>query len=217
MHLRLQEYIHSVKINSKSANALQRGNMRRIIHIFGAAGSGTTTLGKKICKELGYTFMDTDDYFWMPTDPKFTQKRPAEKRIELMTKEISQSDNVVISGSLTDWGDVLISYFTLAVRIEMEQGLRIKRLNQREKERFGSRIEPGGDMYQQHLNFVEWAKSYDHGGMNQRSKAKHDEWQKLLLCEILYLNGADAIEDNFTKVQQALAIQADKCNFTRRI
>ena len=28
--------------------------MRHVIHIFGASGSGTTTLGKKICEELGY-------------------------------------------------------------------------------------------------------------------------------------------------------------------
>lgn len=37
--------------------------MKRIIHIFGASGSGTSTLGKKICDELGYKFMDTDGDF----------------------------------------------------------------------------------------------------------------------------------------------------------
>lgn len=37
--------------------------MKNVIHIFGASGSGTTTLVKKICEELGYTLMDTDDYF----------------------------------------------------------------------------------------------------------------------------------------------------------
>ncbi len=178
--------------------------MKNIIHIFGASGSGTTTLGKKICEESGYTFMDTDDYFWMPTNPQFTQKRPAHERIELMTKDIDNSDNAVISGSLMDWGDVLIPRFTLAVRIEMEQTLRIERLKQREKERFGSRIEPGGDMYRQHMDFVEWAKAYDNGGMNIRSKRKHDEWQKLLLCRILYVNGADELDANFKKVLAAL-------------
>lgn len=54
--------------------------------------------------------------------------------------------------------------------------MRIARLKKREKERFGSRIEPGGDMYQQHLEFIDWAKKYDTGGLNMRSKAKHDEW-----------------------------------------
>ena len=34
--------------------------MKQVIHIFGASGSGTSTLGRKICEELGYFFMDTD-------------------------------------------------------------------------------------------------------------------------------------------------------------
>lgn len=107
--------------------------MKNVIHIFGASGSGTTTLGKKICEELGYTQMDTDDYFWMPTEPKFTHKRPIKERVELMKNDIDKSDNVVISGSLTDWGDELIPYFTLAIRIEMKQSVRIERLKKREK------------------------------------------------------------------------------------
>lgn len=45
-----------------------------VIHIYGASGSGTSTLGKFISEQLGYTFMDTDDYFWLPTDPKYTQR-----------------------------------------------------------------------------------------------------------------------------------------------
>ena len=159
--------------------------MKNVIHIYGAAGSGTTTLGKKISDELGYRLMDTDDYFWMPTEPKFTLKRPREERIELMKRDIEKSGNVVISGSLTDWGDVLIPYFTLAIRIEMEQSIRIERLIKREKKRFGSRIEPGGDMYQHHIDFVNWAKAYDNGGTDIRSKAMHDEWLQTILCKII--------------------------------
>ena len=182
--------------------------MGNVIHIFGGAGSGTTTLGRKICHELGYYLMDTDDYFWMPTEPKFTQKRPREERIARMTEDINRFSNVVISGSLTDWGDVLIPCFTLAIRIEMEPSLRIKRLIQREKDRFGSQIEVGGEMYQHHLEFVKWAKAYDNGGMDIRSKALHDEWQKSLPCRILLLDGANKLEDNFQKVLEALRKEA---------
>ncbi len=64
--------------------------MKNAIHIFGAPGSGTTTLGKKkICKELGYTLIDTDESFWMPTEPGFTLKRPCEEQIETMTGDIN--------------------------------------------------------------------------------------------------------------------------------
>ncbi len=32
-----------------------------VIHIFGASGSGTSTLGRFICEKTGFFFMDTDD------------------------------------------------------------------------------------------------------------------------------------------------------------
>jgi hypothetical protein len=86
----------------------------------------------------------------------------------------------------------------------MEQALRIARLEQREKDRFGDRIAPGGDMYRQHLDFIAWAKSYDTGGMNMRSKAKHDAWQKLLSCEILHLDGANTVEEHLARVKEIL-------------
>lgn len=41
-----------------------------VIHIFGASGSGTLTIGQYICKKCGYYFMDTDNYFWELTDRK---------------------------------------------------------------------------------------------------------------------------------------------------
>ena len=178
---------------------------KNIIHIFGASGSGTSTLGKKICSELGYKFMDTDDYFWLPTDPKFTAKRNVEERLTMMKTDIQNAENVVISGSLVDWGDDLIPLFTLAVRLETAADIRISRLKQREKERFGARIDLGGDMFVQHQEFIEWARSYDTGGLDMRSKAKHDEWQKSLQCRLIELNGADDLNMNYEIVRSALS------------
>jgi len=42
--------------------------MKNVIHIYGASGSGTSTLGRKISEESGYKFLDTDDYLWLPTN-----------------------------------------------------------------------------------------------------------------------------------------------------
>ena len=183
--------------------------MKNIIHIFGASGSGTTTLGKKICEKLGYKHMDTDDYYWLLTEPKYVLKRPVEERIAMMKQDIEANDNVVISGSFAGWGDPLIPYITLAVRIEIDPEIRMERLLKREVERYGNRIEPDGDMYQHHLEFVEWAKSYDTGDVTVRSKAKHDEWQKQLSCEILYLDGTETVEGNLEKVKKSLGINKE--------
>lgn len=53
-------------------------------------------------------------------------------------------DNVVISGSLVDWGDELIPLFTLAIRLITDTEIRIERLKAREKQKFGDRIMPDG-------------------------------------------------------------------------
>ena len=174
--------------------------MKNIIHIYGAAGSGTSTLGRKISEELSYKFMNTDDYFWLPINPPYTMKRSKEERIALMKKDILENENVVISGSLVDWGDELIPLFTLAIRLVTDTDIRIERLKIREKQKIGDRIMPGGDMYTHHIEFIEWARKYDTGSVNMRSKAKHDEWQKLLQCKQIVLNGADDLQENFKKV-----------------
>lgn len=175
---------------------------KNVIHIYGASGSGTTTLAKYICNKMCFFFMDTDDYFWMPTNPPFIKKREVSERIQLMRDDIDKNNNVVISGSLVDWGDELIPLFSLAIRLVTETDMRIERLRKREKNRFGSRIEAGGDMYENHKKFIEWASKYDSGGLEMRSKAKHDEWQKLLKCKQIILNGTDDLEYNLQQVKE---------------
>ncbi len=151
---------------------------KKVIHIYGASGSGTSTIGRFISDKAGYFFMDTDDYFWEETNPPFQIKRNVSDRIALMKNDIERHDKVVISGSLVGWGDELIPLFTLAIRVATDTAIRIDRLKKRERERFGSRVDLGGDMYESHQEFLDWAASYDNGDVNMRSKSKHDEWQK---------------------------------------
>ena len=174
--------------------------MKQVIHLYGASGSGTSTIGRFISKQLGYFFMDTDDYFWEKTDPPYTVKREISERIRLMKGDIGRYDNVVISGSLVDWGDELIPLFTLTIRVETNTAVRLERLKIREREHFGSRIDIGGDMHENHMEFIEWAGAYDDGGIDMRSKAKHHEWQKKLKCPILLVDGNMPVEENFIYV-----------------
>ena len=178
--------------------------MKHVIHIFGPSGAGTTTLGRLLCDTLGWQHMDTDDYFWLPTEPKFTQKRPREARIALMEADLDRANHAVVSGSVADWGLPLLPRFTLAVRIELAQELRIARLIAREQQRYGDRIAPGGDMYRRHREFVEWARGYETGGPDMRSRARHDLWEQHFRCPILRLDGAETPQQHLQKVLQAL-------------
>ena len=83
--------------------------------------------------------------------------------------------------------------------------IRIERLKNRERENFGSRKDVGGYMYENHRQFIEWASNYDNGDINMRSKAKHDEWEKLLLCKQIVLSGADKLEYNAVTVKREIA------------
>ncbi len=99
------------------------------------------------------------------------------------------NENAVLSGALAGWGDVFIGQFTLAVRLVTPTETRIERLRKREYSRFGERIMPGGDMYEQHKAFLEWAAKYDTGDVTMRSKAEHDVWQTKLPCRQIVLDG----------------------------
>ena len=177
---------------------------KKVIHIFGSAGAGTSTLGRSLSSMLGYFFMDTDDYYWAPVDPPFSVKREPAKRVELMQKDIDGHENIVLSGGLSGWGDVLIPEFTLAVRVETPTPIRIERLKKRERDAFGSRIDPGGDMYKIHEDFIAWAARYDEGGLEIRSRARHDEWQKKLQCPVIQLDGSLPVETNLEIIKEYL-------------
>lgn len=174
-----------------------------IIHIFGAAGSGTTSLGQAYAKEKGYTYLDVDDYYWLDTFIPFTVSRPKEERVKLLKEAISKCDNCVVSGAVCVWGDELIPYFDIVVKLETPTEVRIPRLREREKRRFGSRIEEGGDMYFNHLRFIEWAKVYDNGGLDVRSNLLHNNWLKKIKQKVLILDGTKSINELISCIEES--------------
>lgn len=178
--------------------------MAEIIHLYGASGSGTTTLGKHIADKLGWQFLDTDNYLWQLTDPPYTTTRPAVERVALIREDIRKAGSAVLSGSLSGWGDELTVLLTLAVRLDTNTNIRLERLRKREASRFGQRIAPGGDMHQHHLAFLAWAAAYDEGGLSMRSRAAHDEWEKRLPCRKLTVNGANSVEHNWAIIKKCL-------------
>ena len=169
--------------------------MKHVIHIFGASGSGTSTLGRAIGDRTGFRCMDTDDYYWLPAEPMYTLKRPIPERLDLMAQDLDRAENAVLSGSLAGWGDPLIPRFTLAVRLNTPTPVRMERLQRREYARYGARILPGGDLFEQSQAFLDWAARYDDGVPPLRSRALHDLWQQQLSCPILTLDGTLPLDE----------------------
>lgn len=177
------------------------------IHTVGASGSGTTSLALALAKRLSLPHFDADDYYWKPTDPPFTLKRPPDQRVTLLEKDLKQHASWALSGSLVNWGDSLKHLFSHVIFIYLPQDIRIGRLKVREREKFGSRLDFGGDMHQQHLDFLEWARKYDHGGLEVRSRQLHENWFKSLRCPIIRISGElssqDQVESVLTQISEA--------------
>lgn len=74
------------------------------IHIVGASGSGTTTLGRALAREIGAAHLDTDDFCWMPTDSPSLDKRPVEQRLSMPEAELTGQVSWMLSCSLIRWG-----------------------------------------------------------------------------------------------------------------
>ena len=165
------------------------------IHILGASGSGTTTLGRALAARLQCPHFDTDDYFWLPTDPPYTHQREQTARQQRLMDDLTAQEQWVLSGSLCGWGDVAITLFELVVFLSIPHDIRIERLRRREHARFGERILPGGDMYETSQAFLAWAASYDEGGVDIRSRQRHDQWLSTLPCPILCFEGEYTIEE----------------------
>src|SRR5262245_56011227 len=168
------------------------------IHLLGASGAGTTTLGRALAARLQCPHFDTDDYFWLPTDPPYTHRRERTERAQLLIDDLTAHDSWVLSGSLCGWGDVAIPLFELVAFLWVPQDVRMARLHRREHARFGKRIRPGGDMYEQSQAFLAWAALYDEGRLDMRSRQRHAQWISTLSCPIIRFEGEYSIEEHLT-------------------
>lgn len=169
--------------------------MNHRIHIFGASGSGTSTLGCALSQHIGCIHLDTDSYFWQESDPPYTTKRNPKDRLSMILHDIEFSESWVLSGSICNWGDSLIDYFSFAVFLHIDSTVRMDRLRDREHRRFGSRVQVDGDMYKNHLKFLEWAKRYDTAKAPSRSLDLHNQWMKRLKCPLIELDSSNTIAD----------------------
>jgi adenylate kinase family enzyme len=163
--------------------------MKEKIHIIGASGSGTSTLGTELAKKLKYHHLDTDDYFWLPPKYYCNKKREKIERQKLLMNDLTKYNKWILSGSLCGWGDIYMPLFQVVIFLWIPQKVRISRLIEREKQRFGDEINPGGSRYSKFKEFIDWAYKYDGAGLEMRSRETHEEWMKQLKCPVIRIEG----------------------------
>ena len=176
------------------------------IHILGASGSGTSTLGSALARRLGVPHADSDSLYWLPTDPPYTTLRPAEERQALLLRTLPVDGNWVFSGAATKWAAPLEPHYDLVVFLRLDPTVRMVRLRRREETRFGARILPGGDMEATNTAFIAWAEAYDTAGSLRRGLVTHEAWLADQPAPVLRLDSVAPVADLVAAVLSRLGL-----------
>ncbi|MEL6688017.1 MAG: AAA family ATPase [Pseudomonadota bacterium] len=174
------------------------------VHIFGASGSGTTTLARALASKWSIPCHDIDDYYWLPTDPPFKQKRPVEERVALMHALFVARPHWVLSGGMLSWGEDIRERYQLVVFLTLDDQTRQHRLAERETQRHGANaIAPGGHAHDHYMAFMEWAAQYEDPDFNGRSRQRHEAWMRDLSCPCIRLNSLNPVTTLVDQVEAA--------------
>ena len=87
-----------------------------------------------------------------------------------------------------NWEESILSAIDVAFILEVPTNERVKRVEQREGIRFGSRVMPGGDMYEQQKEFRE--------SIANKSSQSVEESADRLRCKKVKLDGTKSIDEN---------------------
>ncbi|WP_209316617.1 adenylate kinase [Pseudoroseicyclus tamaricis] len=164
-----------------------------------------TTFGRALAQARSCPSFDTDDFYWLPTDPPYAEKRPVPQRLQLMSELFLSRPDWVLSGSLDGWGDPLIPCFDAVIFVTLEPEERMRRLAAREARRYGAAaLQPGGREHAGHKAFMAWAARYDDSGFAGRCRARHEAWLSALPCPVVTVESTEPVEDMLRRVEHAL-------------
>lgn len=91
-------------------------------------------------------------------------------------------------------GRRLVPTFDLVVFLYIPPDVRLARLLTRERERFGTAVEPNGSMYEQHQAFLRSAAGYDTGASG-RTLETDASWLAQLNCPVMLITGGRSTYD----------------------
>lgn len=165
------------------------------IIVFGANGSGKSTVGRAAARALGFRHLDIEDYHFLPAPIPYTAHRPREECRRLLLADAIECGSFVLSAVTGDFGAELNRLYRLAVLMEAPLALRLERVRRRAEAQYGDRVRAGGDMYEQTRRFIDFVAA--------RDLAKIERWEKTLACPILVIDGTRPVAESANAIAKA--------------
>jgi len=175
------------------------------LHLFGASGTGVSTLGAALATAQRVPYFDTDDYFWTTSDLPFTQRRPPAERNARLAHALAQHKSWIVGGSIVGWDEKWLSAFDLVVFLWLPPALRLQRLHQREHARYGHLFGTDPSQAARTQAFLTWAAGYDDSSTGgTRTLANHTRWLAQFTCPVLELRGDLTVAERLAAVRARL-------------
>jgi adenylate kinase family enzyme len=169
--------------------------------ISGGPGSGYTATAQQISVVMGIPLFDSDAFFHKPSDPPFHEPYSPEERRSLLGAALAQASSWIVSGSVATWG--LESFHpTHGVLLKVPKPVRLQRLKKRQREQFGLRIDPGGDMHEEHEAFLVWAAAYEERTGSGRNLATD---RTFLMNHCDHFISLDHVADMVVRVEEIMS------------
>jgi adenylate kinase family enzyme len=170
--------------------------MKYGICICGLNGSGKTTLAAALAKELNFKHMDVEDYYFTSSDNPYQSSRTREEVEQLLLEDIKKNNCFVFSAVNGDMTPEINDNYDLVVYLDVPLDMRMKRIRQRAIDKFGDRVLPGGDMYEQEESFFAYAE--------KRTPENIEKWLKTLSCKTIRLDGTKPIQESVELIKSLL-------------
>ncbi|MHA4807497.1 P-loop NTPase family protein [Flavitalea flava] len=174
------------------------------LHIFGASGTGVTTLGEALSERLNIPYFDSDAYFWERSDSPFTIRRDPALRNALIRKDLEATDDFILGGSVLNWGEQVFPVFDLVVFLWLPPEIRMQRLKKREIERYGDILFSNPSRKKQFEEFIAWAADYDQAtGIASRTILAHEAWLTKINVTVLEIRSDRSTEERLMLIMHA--------------
>lgn len=160
------------------------------IQICGLNGCGKSTLGRALADKIGFHFIDNENLYFVrnQANEPYANPRSQEEVERLLMNEVDKHPNFVFAAVKGNYGKDIIPMYTYVVVIEVPKEIRSQRVRNRSFQKFGNRMQIGGDLYEQEETFFRMAES--------RQDDYVENWLQSVQCPIIRVDGTKTIEEN---------------------
>lgn len=165
------------------------------ILLCGLNGAGKSTLGKALAEKLDFHYIDNEDLFFSKNAPTYLYavQRDREEVERLLLEEIADHPDFVFTSVKGDYGEAARARFQYAVWVDVPRELRLRRVRERSYQKFGDRMLPGGELYEQEEGFFRFVSG--------RAEDTVEQWLRFFPGPVLRVDGREPVEKSVERIR----------------